>query len=496
MNIKMTIAGVIMVVLNACQLSLESPSYLRGFSTPASAEEVVTFSQRAAAKSEILSIENIGKSESGKPIIALKAATPSNEIKKLKVLIFAQQHGNEQSGKEAALMLISDFAKNNYTNWLDFLEIWIVPQVNPDGSDVNQRRNSKNLDLNRDHIVMNASETRALHQLFNRELHHVTIDIHEYQPYTESWANFGGYKSFDVQVGAPTNINVDETLRNFALNTALPAIENHLNNNGYSFHNYIVGPAPSQGRIRHSTVDFNDGRQSFAILNTLSFIFEGINGKDGYTENLEKRTFGQYEAIIALLNLLSEKASETQSMVANARKKLTNGSQGDNVAIRMEHYPGNNPLLLPLKSSKTESDTLVVVKNYHPLVKATFEIPKPAGYMVPKQDNKLVDLLKLHSVIMQEDFESNNFRIISMDITRIDNSTDEELSSLLPVIERKELKKEDISLSDYYFVSTAQLHSNFLVSLLEPQSMLGLGQRDGFEYLLKEKETYPIFRVE
>jgi len=496
MKVKTALAAVLMVLVNACQLSLESPSYLRGFLTPASAEEVVTFSQRVAEKSDILSLEIIGNSESGKPIVALKAATPNEGRERLKVLIFAQQHGNEQSGKEAALMLISDLAKNKNTNWLEFLEIWIVPQVNPDGSDVNQRRNSNDLDLNRDHIVLNASETRALHKLFNRELPHVTVDIHEYQPYTDSWKEFGGYKTFDVQVGAPTNLNVDETLRNFALETALPAIENHINKKGYSFHNYIVGPAPSQGRLRHSTVDFNDGRQSFAILNTLSFIYEGINGKDGYTENLEKRTYGQYEAIIALLNLLSEKASETQSMVNEARSKLENATQGETVALRLEHYPGNSPLLLPLKSSKTEMDTLVVVNNYHPLVKATLETEKPAGYLVPKQDQRLVDLLKLHTVIMQEIFESNNFRIISLEISSIENSTDEELPSLLPVIERKELEKADLNLSEYYFVSTAQLHSNFLVSLLEPQSMLGLGQRDGFEYLLKENETYPILRVE
>ncbi len=493
---KITILVSMITLLFGCNLSLESPSYLRNFITPASSEEVVTFSHRVAKKSKFITIETIGNSESGKPIVALKATDNNNDDDKLKVLIFAQQHGNEQSSKEALLLLISDLAKNNHSNWLNFLEIWIVPHVNPDGSDVNQRRNSIDLDLNRDHILLQASETRALHKLFNRELPHITVDIHEYQPLTESWKEFGGYKNFDVQVGAPTNLNVDETLRNFALNVALPAIENHLNQKGFSFHNYLVGPAPSQGIIRHSTVDFNDGRQSFAILNTLSFIYEGINGKDGYTENLEKRTYGQHEAIIALLNLLSENASETKTLVNEARNRLVNSIPGETVALRMDHYPGNNPLLLTLKSSETEMDTLVVVENFHPIVKPTFQTMRPAGYLVPKQDNKVVDLLKLHSVKLKDDFDLAGFSIYLLQIGEIENRNGEESPSLMPIVEKTEINNNDISLSDYYFVPTAQLHSNFLVSLLEPESMLGLGQREGFHYLLKENESYSIFRVE
>ncbi len=480
----------------SCQLTLESPTLVRAFQTPASAEEVVRFSQRAAGHSEVLFLETIGYSESGKPILVVKAVGEDNPSQdRLKVLIFAQQHGNEQSGKEAALLLISDLAKNINTHWLDKLEIWIVPQMNPDGSDANERRNTTGIDLNRDHVVLSASETRALRSLFLREQPHVTIDIHEYQPFRESWEKFGAYKTFDVQAGVPTNLNVDSTIRSFALHKAIPALEEHLISKGFSFQNYLVGPVPNQGRTRHSTVDINDGRNSFAILNTLSFIYEGINGPDGYTGNLENRTYSQYEALIGMIEFLYSNAQQAVQMVDNARTRLRQAKAGEEVAIRMEHYPDGNPLRLSLTSSKTGTDTLVIIENYHPLVKPHLEKEKPAAYLIPRSDSMLVNLLSLHQVRFQEIVSLEDRNIFAWFITSIEQTTDEELLVRLPWVE-KQLISHSILSSEYFYVPVDQLHSNFLVTLFEPESMLGLSQRQEFEYLMKEGEQFPILRVE
>lgn len=480
----------------SCQLSLNSPTLLKDFSQPATADEVVRFGRRAAEASEMLTIETIGKSESGKPLVAIKAAAASESSEPaLRVLIFAQQHGNEQSGKEAALLLISDLARGEHQEWFPNLELWIVPQVNPDGSDVNERLNAGGIDLNRDHVVQHAPETRALHALFRRVMPHVTIDIHEYQPFRESWEAFGAYKTFDVQAGIPTNPNVNEQIRAFALTGALPALEKHLNEKGYSFHNYLVGPVPTQGRTRHSTVDFNDGRQSFAMLGTLSFIYEGINGTDGYSENLERRTHGQHEALLAMLNFLHNHSNKARLMVENARQQLKEPKPGDPVAIRLEHFPGDAPLLLHLTSSLTTADTLVVVENYHPIVKPTLKVERPEAYLIPRQDTLLVNFLKLHQIQVQENFDVRQNNIRGYQIVSIEMSEDEELSNRLPKVKLQTVEKQNYA-DEYLYIPVSQLHSNILVSLLEPQSMLGLAQRPGFEYLLKEGTQFPVLRVE
>jgi hypothetical protein len=482
--------------LTACASPLESPTVLRNFQQPATSQEVIEFVEMAVMTSDKLYHTIIGHSEGDTPLVAVHAADPYEyPDDKLHILIFAQQHGNEQSGKEAALLLIRDLAAGKYNHWFETLELWIVPQLNPDGSDMNERRNAGGIDLNRDHVVQLAPETQAIHKLFREFNAHVTVDIHEYYPFRESWAEFGGYKNFDVQVGVPTNINVDSNIRNFALNKALPHIEQHLNEKGFSFHNYIVGPAPNLGRTRHSTVDFDDGRQSFAIQNTLSFIYEGINGQDGYVENLERRTMGQYEGLIALLDFLYKNSGESRSMVENARQNLREANPGEKVAIRLEHFSDNSTLMLPLISATTGQDTLVAVENYHPKVQATLEVNRPLAYIVPYNDHQLMEFLGLHQVEYETTPDLTGKTLSGYFIESIETSVDEELPNRFPQVTTQTFDDSELT-EEYVLVRTAQLHSNFLVSLFEPQSMLGLAQRPGYEYLLREGEVFRIMRVE
>lgn len=495
MKIRFTLIISLMVLAASCQLTVESPALLRGFESPASAEEVVRFSQRAAGKNSSLHLETLGQSVQGRHIVALRYAKESNNDEdKLRVLIFAQQHGNEQSSKEASLLLISDFAKGKHAHWLEFMDIWVVPQVNPDGSEVNERRNANGIDLNRDHIVLAAPETQALRGLFHRTMPHVTVDIHEYQPFRESWEQFGGFKTFDVQVGVPTNPNVHEDIRAFALHEALPSIENHLTERGFSFHNYLVGPVPTEGRTRHSTVDFSDGRQSFAMLNTLAFIYEGINGRDGFVENLERRTFGQYEALMALLNFLYENHATAKQLVESGREKLKNATPGQEVAIRMDHFPGDAPLLLPLLSSRTGNDTLVVVENFHPQVKPLAFAQRPLGYLIPANDTLLTRLVRKHQIRYSETIPQGA-TIIAASVSSITTRVDEELENRFHEISFQPYERIPQE-GEFWFLPINQLHANVLVSLLEPQSMLGIAQRSGFEYLLQENTLFPIKRVE
>ena len=482
--------------LTACGTQIESPTVLRSYQQPATSQEVIDFVETAVMSSDKLYHTVIGHSDGGTPLVAVHASDPYEyPDDKLHVLIFAQQHGNEQSGKEAALLLIRDLAKGKYNHWFEKLELWIVPQLNPDGSDVNERRNAGGIDLNRDHIVQLAPETRAIHSLFREFNAHVTVDIHEYYPFRESWAEFGGYKKFDVQVGIPTNPNISQEIREFALMKALPHIKKHLNDKGFSFHNYIVGPAPNLGRTRHSTVDFDDGRQSFAIQNTLSFIYEGINGQDGYIENLERRTMGQYEGLVALLDFLYINAGESRSMVEKARENLRDATPGEKVAIRMEHFPDGSTLKLPLASATTGQDTLVVVENYHPVVQANLEVSRPSAYLIPANDHQLMEFLELHKLEFETNPDLTGKTITRYFIESIEHSIDEELPNRLPLVTTQTNDGREIT-GEYVLVPTAQLHSNFLVSLFEPQSMLGLAQRPGFEHLLKEGEVFGILRVD
>lgn len=484
----------LIVLMVSCSRSIESPTVLRNFSEPASSGEIILFAKEVSENSDFLEYRIFGESAEGKELIMLRNTVKKNTVP-LRVLIFAQQHGNEQSGKEAVLLLARDFSNKMHRKWLRDMEIWLVPQVNPDGGDRNERRNGMGLDLNRDHLVRQAPETMALHALFREFMPHVTIDIHEYQPFRPSWEEFGGFKTFDVQVGVPTNLNVPEKIRDFAQSEALPAIESHLTQKGFSFHNYLVGPVPTEGRTRHSTVDIDDGRQSFAILGSLSFIFEGINGRDGFIESLDRRTYGQYEALKALLGFLHENRTRVIQIVEESRQNLISSQPGDYVSIQMEHFPDGNPLVLPLLSSRTGRDTTVIVDNYHPVVKSIIDVTRPSGYLVPSDDSLLVSFLQTHRIQFQPYQPSADDIITAYFPDTSGTITLEELDNSLPQVKIVSVLPENLK-KEFLLVTTAQLHANFLVTVLEPQSSLGLAQRDGYQYLLKYKQKFPVLRLE
>ena len=479
-------AGIIL--LQGCETPLQTPAESAGFDDITHYDGMISFCREAAGKSDLLEMEVFGQSAEGRDLVVMKANNDhagDPEEEKVRILMFAQQHGNEQSSKEGSLLLIRDIANGKYDHWFKDMELWIIPQVNPDGGAKNNRANAMGLDLNRDHVVQEAPETRALHGLFRQWMPHVTIDVHEYFPYRDAWAEFGGYKQFDVQVGVTTNINIDQQVQQFSLTETLPWIEQQLAAEGFSFHNYLVGPPPSEGITRHSTIDINDGRQSFGILNTMSFIYEGINGRDRYVDQLEHRSRGQLKAMVAMMDFMQTRRPEVVSMVNDSREKLTNGNAAGTVAVQTDYAKSGESLFMPLKSFATGADTVVQVDNFHPLVEPVIVVERPLGYLIPADDHQLIQWLSLHDIRTKEQVPEE-VRIYAYQLPETGPRKGEAPS-------KTRLHPE---INNYVYVPSAQLHGNFLSLTLEPHSDIALGRHQTFSYLLDGVRQYPVYRVE
>jgi predicted deacylase len=118
------------------------------------------------------------------------------------VLIFCQQHGDEPSGKEAALVLARDL-RDKYKYLLESLDLILIPQLNPDGSEKGERRNANDMDLNRNHAILSEPESIALHKLFFQWMPEVALDVHEYNEITELWVSKGFVKDEEEKMGFP-----------------------------------------------------------------------------------------------------------------------------------------------------------------------------------------------------------------------------------------------------------------------------------------------------
>jgi hypothetical protein len=487
----------LLILLNSCITKTDkniivSPIHQNDFHRLTTYQEFMSFLRYVDSANTNITLDTLGalKNEYVLPVVKLSYVNENHD--KLKILILAQQHGDEPSGCEAVLDLIASFANGKNIELLQNIELFIVPKVNPWGGDNNERRNVDDLDLNRDHMLLNTTEIQLVHQLYNRILPEVTIDIHEYNPYHEEWADFGYYKNADVQLGGVTNPVIDQGISKLIYNELIPAVKNDFESKGYSFLEYTLGHIYNEkGRLRHSTTHIDDGRQSFGILQTLSLIIEGKNGRDSI-ENIKFRTESQFAMVSSLLNYFSNNSSEVKSVVNDARNKLINNGLDEYVGVRFTHIKNDKELAYPLYSIAQQKDTIFMIGEYYPKRVITDSVLVPNGYLIPKNDILLQSWLKRHDVVVEGLIPNEDARIYGYTVLDKKKSQSFEGWDFWDV-EVSESKVQ-VDLSEYIYVPLSQLSANKILLAFEPRSMLALFNEIEYGYLI-QNNNYPIVKV-
>ncbi|MFP4025396.1 MAG: M14 family zinc carboxypeptidase [Thiohalospira sp.] len=481
------------VFFNSCTFNrLETPLEESNFKLLSTNQQILEFLDRAGDITPNIDYQILDTTFNGKYIPIVKISNHSNE-EKPSILFIGQQHGNEPSGKEGLLLLIKDFANGKFAQWIDKADLYIIPQANPDGADLNHRRTSNQIDLNRDHLILKSIEAKAIQNIFHELKPVVTVDFHEYYPYSSSWKDFGYYRDFDIQFGGLTNINIDSKVKNYFYEVFFPKVKEDVEQSGYSFFEYTLGNFALGERLRHSTVDINDGRQSFGICNTLSFIVEGKNGRDSIFE-IERRAKSQYLTAKSILKTSVLNIGEIDHIVKEARNKTKKSNQGEKASIRMDHFQGNDTLRYPLKSVKTRKDTIFMAQEFHNDVKSRLDIDIPKAYLIPVSDTILVEWLKRSNFTFYKYDTNKKDQIFRYKILNLHRSVDEELENYYPEVAYEKINHEFLK-EEYFAVPTHQFYKYKIVTALEPQAMYGIANYPYFEYLLFD-DYFKIYRVE
>ena len=115
----------------------------------------------------------IGKSVNLLPIYGLKVGNGP-----VKVLMWSQMHGNESTTTRAIIEILEDFKAGKTLKILDQLSLFIIPQLNPDGSKTYNRCNANDVDLNRDAVKLTQPESIALKRVFDQFKPHFCFNLH------------------------------------------------------------------------------------------------------------------------------------------------------------------------------------------------------------------------------------------------------------------------------------------------------------------------------
>lgn len=206
-------------------------------------EDVVKFMKAVDAASPIITYTTYGTTSEGRPMpmavvgTGLKAITPDavKATGKLRVHIQGNIHAGEVEGKEAALVLLREFAMGEHKDWLQTTVFLITPIFNADGNErfamnnrgpqngpINgqgTRANAQLLNINRDFMKLETPEGRAFVKLWNEYDPHVGFDLH-----TSDGSTHGYYLTY-----APgLNPNTSRAIIDLQKNEWFPAITKNI----------------------------------------------------------------------------------------------------------------------------------------------------------------------------------------------------------------------------------------------------------------------------
>lgn len=122
---------------------------------PTSAQVADKLKALVAKYPKIMKLVSIGKSVKGKELLFVKISdnVETDEVEP-EFKYISSMHGDEITGRELTTMLIDEIGQkygkdSEITELVNNSELYIMPSMNPDGSDMKQRANAKYSDLNR-----------------------------------------------------------------------------------------------------------------------------------------------------------------------------------------------------------------------------------------------------------------------------------------------------------------------------------------------------------
>jgi hypothetical protein len=419
--------------------------------------------------------EIFGATVEGRPLWVQYWGDPAA---KLRLFILAGQHGDEADGRKAVQELAGRLAGGSF---LPPAHLALVADANPDGTAAGTRRNAAEVDLNRDHLLLSAPETEAIHALVARCAPDLILDVHTYRPWRKELLVHDLVFPQDVMMDFPTNPAVCTTLGDGLQRKALQFVMKRLAEEAIRCDRYTLIRSPI---VRHSNLHIVDARNALALRFGIPVVLlEGRRASPEDTLTFEAPPAALLRSILAVIDwavrnseLLRKRPSAGAAVVP-----VRCHCSGSRIARQME-----------MQSASTGAISKVPIPGtYVPAVKTTRTVRSPRAYAIPRHLTGILDVLSKHRF---RTMPSDAFRSSIIERYRIETlipGYEEDL----PALPLCSLEPAPVNLEDFVLFPTEQQGGSLLTLLLEPESQFGPHRFGDLAETLQPGANYPVMRV-
>jgi hypothetical protein len=478
--------------------------------------DVMEFVRSLAARSPLVHLTSFGYSYEGRslPLVVvgrLSAATPEAARATGKTVVYVQAniHAGEVCGKEASLQLLRALAAGEHREWLDSLVLLFAPIYNADGNErvrldnrpgqhgpvggMGQRANAQDLDLNRDHMKLDAPETRSLVGLMQAWDPHVLMDLH---------TTNGTRHAYHLVYSPPLHPNTDPAVTDLLRNDWLPAVTGAVKaDRGWDLTYY--GNLPYRRDTERGWYTF-DHRPRFntnyiGLRNRFAILSEAY----AYA-TFEDRIEATRLFVTAVLDYAYRHAGEIRSVTARADAADLTGAplavqatfaRGDSVSILLgevaeERNPYTGQRMLR-RLEVAQPERMPEFGSFRP----TETERMPVAYVVPAALTAVLDRLAAHGVRLEPIATAASRSVERFVIDSITDAPREfQGHRERTLFGRYEAVEETLPVGAV-LVRTAQPLGRLAFALLEPRSDDGLAAWNFLDPQLKDARVYPILRI-
>lgn len=353
---------------------------------------------RGATRTKLL---NLGMSQRGEPIVGLLATRAAgtepvnlDNSGRPTVVLVGQQHGDEPAGSEALLVISRELVQGLLEPLLDRINVVVVPRANPDGAAAGTRVTANGVDMNRDHLLLQTPEARALAKVVNDYRPILVVDAHEYTVVGRYLQKFNAIQRYDALLQYTTTANYPEFLTkashewyHLPMTAALKA--QGLTSDWY----YTTSTNPDDKRISMGGTQPDTGRNVNGLKNAVSLLIE-TRGVGIGRMHIQRRVHSQVTAITSALRTTAERAANLEQVRSFVVRDVSAQACRDQVVVEAAATPTQREL--DFLDPETGADKLIRVEwNSSLALQAVKTRARPCGYWLSANSTAAVERLRL-----------------------------------------------------------------------------------------------------